>query len=69
MIEEYELELLLNPSNLFENISEVTSFLELSDDLKELQAFKEVCEKEELYEYCKLIQDKINNINDKNSSN
>jgi hypothetical protein len=64
MIEEYEFQILINPSNLFTDTKEVLDFLELSDNIDELQAFKEKCLEEELYEYCKLIQDKIDYLNE-----
>lgn len=62
MIEEYELNILLNPSNLFDSVEEVTAFLQVDADRDSLLAFLKVCEAEELYEYCELIIDKINEI-------
>ena len=64
MIEEYEIEILLNPSNLFDTKEEVTAFISLSDNIDELEAFKEKCLEEELYQYCRLIQNKIDYLNE-----
>jgi len=59
MFEEYRIKQLLSPSNLFKSINEVREFLEISATVKDLQCFLNVCE-EELYEYCSIITNKIN---------
>jgi len=64
MIEEYEVEILLNPYNLFNNVDEVKEFVEREPTLESLSAFLLICIEEQLYEYCVVIQDKINQIND-----
>lgn len=58
-MENYEIELLLNPANLFSDINQVRDFVGLSNNLAELQAFFEKCEEEELFEYCAVIQNRI----------
>lgn len=62
MIEEYEYNNLINPSNLFNNIEEVRDFISLSDNIEELEAFNNACLNEELYEYCQVINTKINEL-------
>lgn len=64
MIEEYEYNNLINPSNLFgvNNIKEVLEFISLSDNIEELKAFNTACLNEELYEYCQVINTKINEL-------
>lgn len=61
-MEEYEYNNLINPSNLFDSVEEITSFISLSDNIDELEAFKQACLGEELYEYCQVIQHKIDNL-------
>lgn len=61
MFEEYKIKQLLSPSNLFKSIEEVKDFLEISATVKDLQCFLDVCEEEELYEYCLIINNKIIN--------
>lgn len=60
MFEEYRIKQLLSPSNLFKSLKEVKEFLEISATVKDLQCFLEVCLEEELYEYCSIINNKIN---------
>lgn len=60
MFEEYKIKQLLSPSNLFKSIEEVKDFLEISATVKDLQCFLDVCIDEELYEYCSIINNKIN---------
>lgn len=60
MFEEYKIKQLLSLSNLFKSINEVGEFLEISATVKDLQCFLNVCEEEELYEYCSIINNKIN---------
>jgi len=50
---------IISPSNLFENEQEVIDFLEIPSTKEDLLSFLKVCEEEELYEYCSLIKNKI----------
>lgn len=61
-MEEYEYNILINPSNLFDSVEEITSFISLSDNIDELEAFNKACLDEELYEYCQVINTKINEL-------
>jgi len=54
--------LLSDPSNLLSNDQEFDEFLSLSDDITDLEAFKKVCNKNELYEWAAKIHYKINNL-------
>jgi len=58
--EEWRIKQLISPSHLFKNIEEAKEFLEISATVRDLECFLEVCEEEELYEYCSIINDKIN---------
>lgn len=60
---EYEYDILINPRNLFHNWYEVRAFCDLSNNVEELRAFQVECEKEEMYEYCRIIQNRIDVIN------
>ena len=60
MFEEYRIKQLLSPSNLFNSLEEVKEFLEISSTVKDKQCFLEACIEEELYEYCSIINNKIN---------
>lgn len=51
--------LLTDPSNLLSNDKEFEEFLSLSDDINDLEAFKKVCIKNELYEWSAKIYYKI----------
>jgi len=51
---------LISPSNLFSSKEEVIVFLNIESTVEDLDAFLKACEDEELYEYCSLIRDKIN---------
>lgn len=62
MPEEYEYNILINPSNLFDSVEEVLDFISLSDNIEELEAFNNACLDEELYEYCQLINTRINEL-------
>lgn len=64
MIENYEYQQIINPSNLFNNIDEVRDFISFTDNIVELEAFLEECKKEELYEYCIVIKNKIDYLNE-----
>ena len=59
-MEEYQIMNILSPSNLFNGLEEVRDFLEISATMKDLECFLDVCLEEELYEYCQLINNKIN---------
>lgn len=56
--------LLDDPSNLLSTDAEFEDFLSLSDDKKELQAFLNVCNKNELYEWSSKIYSKILKLNE-----
>ena len=62
MFEEWRIHQLISPSHLFKNIEEAKEFLEISATVRDLECFLEVCEQEELYEYCGMIQKKISSI-------
>ena len=62
MIEEYKYYELINPSNLFLNTNEVEEFICDCENTKELEAFLSICESEELYDYCKIISNKIQTL-------
>lgn len=51
---------LISPSNLFSSKEEVIDFLNIESTIEDLEEFLKACEEEELYEYCSLIRDKIN---------
>ena len=51
---------LINPKILFSSIEEVKEFLNIECTKEDLLCFLELCEKEECYEYCTLIVNKIN---------
>lgn len=68
-LEWYELENITNPSTLFESIEELTKFINiyneedsLEDRIKQLEIMLGKCERQELYEYCQIIVNKINNL-------
>mgnify|MGYP001386839785 CR=1 FL=1 len=51
--------LLSDPTNLISTDKEFDEFLSLSDDINDLEAFKRVCDKNELYEWSAKIYYKI----------
>jgi hypothetical protein len=51
---------LISPSNLFSSEKEVMDFLNIESTVEDLKAFLLACEQEELYEYCLLIKNKLN---------
>ena len=53
-------DLLINPLNLFNNLEEVSEFVEIESTLEDLYCFLKVCEENECYEYCEKILEKIN---------
>lgn len=53
---------LINPSILFKNIEEFKVFLEIDPTKENLEATLKICEQEELYEYCKLVKQKLNDF-------
>lgn len=59
-LEEVEYRNIISPSNLFSSKEEVIDFLNIESTVEDLEAFLKVCEEEELYEYCSLIKNKIN---------
>ena len=61
MIEEYVYNELINPINLFKSIKELKEFINIPCTKEDLKCMLQICEKEELYEYCVLIQNKIKN--------
>lgn len=62
MIEEYEYNILINPANLFDNSEEVKDFVMLSNNIEEQDAFLQELIKEGLYEYCSIVQNRINSL-------
>jgi hypothetical protein len=52
--------MLISPSNLFTSPEEVIKFINVPSTKQDLKCFLNVCEEEELYEYCLLINNKIN---------
>lgn len=56
--EDWQLDEILSPANLFSSIDDVEAFIEMGtvDDLKSML---KVCDEEELFEYSALIRDKI----------
>lgn len=59
MIAEWKVNQLIAPSNLFKNKKEVETFLSIPSSIDDLKWFLSVCEQEELYEYCELIKQKL----------
>ena len=59
-METYQYNMLISPSNLFTSNEELMQFIEIPATKQDLYSFLDVCEKEELYEYCLLINNKIN---------
>ena len=60
LFEEWRINQLISPSHLFKSLEEAKEFLEISATVRDLECFLEVCEQEELYEYCGMIQNHIN---------
>ena len=60
-MEDYEINELLDPEELFDSVLEVQDFLEIEATEKDLESFLKVCEDKELYTYCRMIDNKINN--------
>lgn len=64
-MEDYEYLDLINPVNLFVDINDFENFLNNRDGftneeyLDGLKSLLEICNREELYEYSKLVSDKI----------
>lgn len=61
MFEEWRIHQLISPSHLFKSLEEAKEFLEISATVRDLECFLEVCEQEEQYEICGMIQKKIKN--------
>lgn len=59
LFEEWRINQLISPSHLFKSLEEAKEFLEISATVRDLECFLEVCEEEEQYEICGLIQKKI----------
>jgi hypothetical protein len=59
-MEAYQYNILINPSNLFSSSDEVIKFINIPSTKQDLKCFLNVCEQEELFEYCLLINNKIN---------
>jgi hypothetical protein len=53
---------LINPSNLFNSIKEVEDFLEIDATREDLLCFLKFCEEEDLYEYCRLIKERYEQL-------
>lgn len=62
IFKEWRIHQLISPSHLFKSLEEAKEFLEISATVRDLECFLEVCEQEELYEYCGMIQKKISSI-------
>jgi len=61
-LETYQYNIAISPSSLFTSNEELMQFINIPATKKDLCCFLEVCEKEELYEYCLLINNKIKEI-------
>ena len=59
---EWRIHQLISPSHLFKSLEEAKEFLEISATVRDLECFLEVCEEEEQYEICGMIQKKISPI-------
>lgn len=59
VLEEYKYLQIISPTNLFKNKREVIEFLNIPCSIQDLEAFLKQCEEEELYGYCILIKNKI----------
>ena len=59
LIEEWKYQQIISPTNLFKNKREVIEFLNIPATIDDLKAFLKQCEEEELYGYCQLIKNKI----------
>lgn len=59
LIEEYKYLQMISPTKLFKNRKEVVEFLNIPSSIQDLEAFLKQCEEEELYGYCSLIKNKI----------
>lgn len=59
VLEEYKYLQMISPTKLFKNKREVTEFLQIPSTIQDLEAFLKQCEAEELYGYCALIKNKI----------
>jgi hypothetical protein len=57
---EFEYLQAVSPTTLFKNKKEVKEFLDEPGTIEDLKCFLRCCEEEELFEYCCLIRDKIN---------
>ena len=63
ILEDIRYKELINPKVLFSSIEEFEEFVNIDCSEKDLLCFLELCEKEECYEYCKIINDKLNSYN------
>ena len=54
---------MISPSNLFKSEQEVITFVEIPCTVEDLNLFLKKCEEEELYEYCIVVQNKLNKLN------
>lgn len=59
VLEEYKYLQIISPTKLFKNKKEVAEFLQIPSTIQDLEAFLKQCEEEELYGYCRLIKNKI----------
>lgn len=59
MIAEWKVNQLIAPSNHLKNKKEVETFLSIPLSIDDLKWCLSVCEQEELYEYCELIKQKL----------
>lgn len=69
IMEKYEYDLMINPRNLFESNEELEGFIDLNpmelgreDRIEALRSFLGECEREEAYEFCRVITNKIKEL-------
>lgn len=59
--EPYEYNELIRPINLFKSTEELVKFLEIPAEKQALINMLQLCEADELFEWCNLIKNKIDN--------
>lgn len=62
ILEDIYQDLLDNPAGILQTTEELNEFLSLSASKEDLICFRNVCERNELYEWCSIVQKKINEI-------
>lgn len=63
ILEDAEYKELISPSNLFNSALEVLDFVDKECTLEDLNKFLILCEEEELYTYCRIVESKIKELN------